>query len=171
MSSLLAGLLQVSRVGSKEVEIKPLDMNQTINNVRHSMEFQINEAGAELVIEELPDCLGDGDMINQVFSNLIGNALKYLDPERKGKISIHGHIADGNSIYCVEDNGIGIEPEHQRKIFELFHRLNPEDSAGGEGLGLTIITRILDRLNGSIRVESEPGKGSKFFVSLPTVKI
>ena len=74
------------------------------------------------------------------------------------------------SIYCVEDNGIGIAPEHQDNIFELFHRLDPADSAGGEGLGLTIITRILDRLNGSITVESELGKGSKFFVSLPAVR-
>lgn len=134
------------------------------------MEFQIKDTGAELTIEDMPNCLGDGDMINQVFSNLIGNALKYLDPDRKGKIHISGRIEDGNGIYCVTDNGIGINPAHQGKIFELFHRLNPADTTGGEGLGLTIVTRILDRLNGSIRVESEPGNGSKFFVSLPTAK-
>lgn len=170
MSSLLTGLLQVSRVGSKEVVVVPLDMNRMINNVRHSMEFQINEAGAELFVEDMPNCLGDGDMINQVFANLIGNALKYLDPERKSKIHISGRIEYSNSIYCVEDNGIGIDPAHQDKIFELFHRLNPADTAGGEGLGLTIVTRILDRLNGSITIESQPGKGSKFFISLPTAK-
>ncbi len=170
MSSLLAGLLQVSRVGTKEVEIKPLDINRMMHDIRHSIEFQIKEVGAELAIEELSNCLGDGDMVNQAFSNLIGNALKYLDLERKGKIHISGRTEDGMSIYCVEDNGIGIAPEHQDNIFELFHRLDPADTAGGEGLGLTIVTRILDRLNGNITVESELGKGSKFFISLPTVK-
>ncbi len=170
MSSLLAGLLQVSRVGTKEVEINSLDINRMMHDIRHSIEFQIQEVGTELVIEELPNCFGDGDMVNQVFSNIIGNAMKYLDPERKGKIHISGQIEHDNSIYCVEDNGIGIDPEHQDNIFELFHRLAPADTAGGEGLGLTIVTRILDRLNGSISVESEFGKGSKFFVTLPTVK-
>jgi PAS domain S-box-containing protein len=170
MSSLLDGLLQVSRVGSVKVNIKPLDMNMMLADIRHSMEFQINDAGAELIIKDMPDCLGDEAMINQVFSNIIGNALKYLDPDRKGEMIIQGHIENGNCIYCVEDNGIGVDLAHQEKIFELFHRLNPNDSAGGEGLGLTIITRILDRLNGDIRVESEPGKGSKFFVSLPRIK-
>jgi PAS domain S-box-containing protein len=168
MSSLLAGLLQVSRVGTTTVEIRPLDMNKMMAGIRQFMEFQINDAGAELVIKDMPACLGDEAMINQVFSNIIGNALKYLDPDRKGEMIIQGHIENGHCIYCVEDNGIGINPVHQRKIFELFHRLNPNDSAGGEGLGLTIITRILDRLNGNVWVESEPGKGSKFFVSLPT---
>jgi signal transduction histidine kinase len=106
-------------------------------------------------------------MIDQLFSNLVGNALKYLDTDRKSKIHISGTVDNDRSIYCVEDNGIGIEPNHQSKIFELFHRLNPDDSAGGDGLGLTIVTRILDRNKGSIWLESEKGKGSRFFVSLP----
>jgi signal transduction histidine kinase len=73
------------------------------------------------------------------------------------------------SVYCVEDNGMGIAPEHHDKIFEVFHRLNPDDSSG-EGLGLSIVMRILDRNDGEIRVESEPGKGSRFFISLPAAK-
>jgi len=81
-------------------------------------------------------------------------------------ISVAGTTRDGRALYTVRDNGIGIAPEHQEKIFEIFHRLNPSQGAG-EGLGLTIAQRILERHNGKIRVESEPGKGTAFFVSLP----
>jgi signal transduction histidine kinase len=97
----------------------------------------------------------------------LDNALKYLDDSRPGMIHIYGKIDNGQSIYCVEDNGVGIASEHQNKIFEVFHRLEP-DKKSGEGLGLTIVRRILDRHNGKIWVESELGKGSKFFVSLPS---
>ena len=108
------------------------------------MGFQINEDDVEVTIDDLPNCLGDENMIDQLFSNLVGNALKYLDPDRKGKIHISGTVDGTKSIYCIEDNGVGIHPDHQRNIFQLFHRLNPDDSAGGEGLGLTIVTRILE---------------------------
>jgi signal transduction histidine kinase len=103
-----------------------------------------------------------------VFTNLISNAIKYRDPAKEGIIRISGKVESGMSIYGVEDNGIGIAPAHQKKVFEIFHRLNPDNSVSGEGLGLTIITRIMDRLGGKIWVESEPGKGSKFFIALPT---
>lgn len=75
----------------------------------------------------------------------------------------------GRSIYCVEDNGIGIAPEHQNNIFELFHRLNPADTEG-EGLGLTIVRQVVGRLGGDIRLESQLGVGSRFFVALPAAR-
>lgn len=167
MKTLLDGLLQVSRVGTVEMAITELDMNQVIKDVCEAMEFQVHEAGAEISVDNLGVCLGDANMINQLFSNLVSNSIKYLDPKRKGKIHISSRLDGDKVIYCVEDNGIGIDDAHQSKVFELFHRLNPEDDVEGEGLGLTIVTRILDRNNGSIWVESEPGKGSKFFVVLP----
>jgi signal transduction histidine kinase len=103
--------------------------------------------------------------INQVFSNLLDNAVKYLDPARPGVITVHGSVEDGRATFVVEDNGIGIDPAHQAKIFEIFHRLNPEET-GGEGLGLTIASRIIERHDGKISVDSVPGRGSKFRVSL-----
>ena len=141
-------------------------MNAMLSGIAQAMEFQIQQAKARVRITEVPDCLGDSTQINQVFSNLLDNAIKYLDPKRTGLISVSGRIEEGRSVYIVRDNGIGIARAHQAKIFEIFHRLDPSRGTG-EGLGLTIAQRILERHNGGIRVESEPGNGASFFVSLP----
>ena len=171
LKGLIDGMLQVSRIGSAEYSIEPMNMDELIKEVVDGLEFSIRDGGVSVTVEELPDCLGDAPKTGQLFGNLLNNALKYLDPGRKGVIRIRGRCEDGRSEYCVEDNGIGIDPDHQLKVFEIFHRLNPDDGAGGEGLGLTIAMRILDQMDGSMRLESEPGKGSKFFVSLPNAEV
>jgi len=166
IDSLLAGFLRYSRLGRAALKIERLNMDAMIAGIAQAMEFQIKKAGATLQIGKLPDCLGDETQINQVFSNLLENAVKYLDGTRPGLITVNGRAEGGVVTYTVRDNGIGMAPEHQEKAFEIFHRLNPTHGEG-EGLGLTIAQRILERHNGKIRVESGPGKGSAFFVSLP----
>lgn len=167
MDTLLNGLLRLSRLGQAALNIEPLDMNAMLADVTKNIEFQTKKAGAKINIEKLPPCHGDASQINQIFSNILDNALKYLDESRPGVINISAEIDNGRCIYRVEDNGLGIAPEKQSKIFEIFHRLEP-DKTKGEGLGLTIVRRILDRHNGKVWVESEPGKGSRFFISLPS---
>ncbi len=169
MDALLAGLLKLSRSGRVALTVDSLDMNELIAKVIEANEFQIKEAGTELEVAQLPPCKGDAVQVNQVFSNLLGNALQYLDPGRPGAIRISGRIEAGRSVYCVEDNGTGIAPAHLQNIFEIFHRLDSAKSKG-EGLGLTIVQQVLGRLSGDIWVESEPGEGSRFYVALPAVQ-
>ena len=166
IETLLGGLLQLSRLGRAELDIKRLNMNKLMESVIQTFEFSIKERGVKLEVGDLPPCLGDETRINQLFANLIDNALKFLDPDRPGIIKVEGEKRGEQVVYCVEDNGIGIAPEYHERVFEIFERLNPTAGAG-EGLGLTIVRGIADRHNGKIWLESEPGKGSRFFVSLP----
>ena len=166
MDMLLSGLLRLSRLGRAALTIQTLDMNRLMADIVASVKYQLKEKEASLEVGDLPPCQGDAAQVNQLFSNLLENALKFLDPGRKGRIAISGRVEDRRAIYIVEDNGIGIAPEHLVKIFDIFHRLHP-DEYSGEGLGLTIVRRVLDRLDGEVWVESVLGTGSRFFVALP----
>jgi signal transduction histidine kinase len=167
MDTLLAGLLKLSRTMRTELEIEEINMNSLLSDVVKMLDFQIKDSGAVVEVSDLPLCYGDEVQLNQVFSNLIGNALKCLDPGRPGVIKVSGRNDDGQIIYCVEDNGIGISAENQEKVFAIFNKVDSEKD--GEGLGLTIIRKILERHGGKIWVESEEGKGSRFYAQLPLI--
>jgi len=169
MKKLLEGLRQVTMVGHLPLHIRRVDMNELLRQIATTLEPKAKACGAVLRVEELPVCMGDSVRLIEVFGNLLDNAIKYLDPLRPGQIQISGRREDGASIYCVEDNGVGIAPEQQAKVFDVFHRVDPQDGAGGEGLGLFICRRLVERHRGRIWLVSEPGRGSRFFVSLPTV--
>jgi len=171
MDSLLSGLLKLSRVGRMSTTFETVDMNQLMAEVSNSFEFHLKECGGHLHVEpDLPSCFGCELEINQVFSNLISNAIKYRDPARNVEIHFSGEAtADGTSVvYRIQDNGIGIPKDYQHKIFEIFHRLKPED-VDGEGLGLAIVNKIVHRHNGRIDVQSVPNEGSTFTISLSPI--
>ena len=99
--------------------------------------------------------------------NLLNNALKYRDPKRPCRISVTGRVEDDRAVYSIEDNGIGIAPEHQEKIFGLFERLHNNASYPGTGVGLAIVRKAVERMNGRVGLLSKPGEGSRFWLELP----
>ncbi|MBN2514158.1 MAG: PAS domain S-box protein [Sedimentisphaerales bacterium] len=169
MDALVNGLLQIARIGTMQMHIESIDMNRLMANILKTVQYQMREYEIELRVESLPQCMGDWVHLNQVFSNLIDNAIKYRHPSRKAVIEVFAQSVDNRVIYMVKDNGIGIPVGHTDKIFEVFHRLNPAGPVKGEGLGLTIVRRILDRLDGKIRVDSTPDQGAAFIVELPGI--
>ena len=168
MDSLLSGLLRCSRLGQAAFHLQTLDLDSLLAGVVHAQRYQTEQAGAVIQVEPLPRGWGDAGQIGQVFSNLIDNALKYREAGRPCRITIQGRVEEDHLLCSVADNGVGIAPEHQGKIFEIFHRLHPR-ATPGEGLGLTIARRIVERHHGRIWVEGESGVGSTFWIRLPAV--
>jgi two-component system sensor histidine kinase/response regulator len=130
------------------------------------------ELGAGITVDlspDLPLALGYGPWLEEVFANLIGNAIKYIGKQNPApRIAIRGSLHAGLAYYAVQDNGIGIQPEDQARLFEMFTRFH-HDQATGLGLGLSIVQRIVVKLNGTLGVESTPGQGSTFWFALPAV--
>ncbi|MEW6426506.1 MAG: PAS domain S-box protein [Thermodesulfobacteriota bacterium] len=166
MDALLAGLLQFSRLGRTVLDMREIDMNRLLREVASTFDFRLREAGARLELTDLPGCRGDASRLGQVFANLIDNSLKYHDPARSGLIRISGRREKGWLVYLVEDNGMGVAAEHQAKVFELFHRLEPGRTKG-EGLGLSIVRKIVEMHGGTVAMESEPGQGTRMILRLP----
>jgi PAS domain S-box-containing protein len=165
MDTLLEGLLQISRTGRIQMKIKSIDMDKLLNNIKVANEFQLSEVNAKLVIKDLPNCFGDEDLLNQVFSNLITNAIKYRHPERNLLIEITAKQQFKKYIYCISDNGLGIAEKHLPKIWNVFYRVD-NSKVSGEGLGLSIVKRIMDKHQGKVWVESNEGIGSIFYIEL-----
>ncbi len=166
LASLLDGMQRLAGLDHSALQKDTLDMNAMIGDIIKTIGFQAKEAGASFNVEHLPDCFGDEQQINQVFSNLLANAITYLDGARPGIITVTGRLAEGNVVYCVEDNGMGIEKDNLADIFKMYYLIDPKKSQGG-GLGLAIVRRIVNRHNGKVWAESQPGKGSRFCVALP----
>ena len=169
MDALINGLLRISRVGRAELKPENLDVQAMMEGILDSMAFQIQKAEAKVVIGALPPCRGDASQVNQIFSNLVDNALKYRDPDRSLQVELRGELQGDQVIYCVQDTGLGIRPEALEKIWGLFHRLDPNGGVSGEGLGLALVQRMVERNGGRAWADSEAGAGSRFFVALPAV--
>ena len=125
---------------------------------------------AEIQIEPLPDVLGHEPSLTQAFSNLISNAVKFVGPNVTPKVRIWGELNDGQVRVCVGDNGIGVDPKYQHRLFQMFERLHPYLNYDGTGVGLAIVRKAVDRMGGKVGVESDGINGSEFWFEVQAAK-
>ena len=167
MRQLLTDLLLFSRFATKPEPSKRIDLGDIVRAVADIFELSVKETGCKIEIENMPDIEADESQMLRLFQNLIGNALEYRSDESP-QIKVYGRF-DGRGAYevYVEDNGIGFDPQFAKLIFKPFQRLHSRSEYEGTGMGLAICRKIVERNGGSIRAESEPGKGSTFIIRLP----
>lgn len=167
MDRLINAILKLSREGRRTLTPELLPMDRVLADIVASMEHRVDNAGASIEVETpLPNLVGDRLAIEQIFSNLLDNAVKYLDPSRAGRIVVRGRSKRGRNIYEVEDNGRGIDARDHERVFDLFRRSGPQNQPG-EGIGLAHVRALVHRLGATIDLESTLGQGTMFRVSLP----
>jgi PAS domain S-box-containing protein len=166
METLISGLLQLSRTGRVKMTVSEINMNKLIKTVVVAHNYQISEISANIIIEDLPDCWGDEQQLNQLFSNLISNAIKYRDSDKNFEIKIKAINSFNRVTYCIADNGIGIASKFHEKIWNVFYRVDPQFYISGDGVGLSIVKQIAEKHHGKVWVESHEGAGSTFYIEL-----
>lgn|GEM_PF-1768896 len=167
MDALLSALLKVSRMGRQELKPENLEMGPVLRRIVDTMRFQVEQACAEVKVGALPPCRADAVSVSQLFSNLLDNALKYRDPQRRLVIEVSGEAAAGKAVYRVADNGPGIPEAEHGKLWSIFYKPARAGRKNGEGIGLPMCRRIAERNGGSISVAAAPGGGTVFVVELP----
>ena len=170
MKQMIQGLLDYSRVGTRGHEFTEFESEDALNYALSNLGTAISKVDAEITSDELPVIFADKDQMVRVFQNLIGNALKFHREGLKPKIHISARKEDGEYIFSISDNGIGIEEQYSNQIFEVFKRLHAIGEYQGTGIGLAVVKRIIDRHGGRIWVKSELGKGSTFYFTVPIAR-
>ncbi|MEW5767309.1 MAG: PAS domain S-box protein [bacterium] len=180
MKVLLDDLLAYSRVGTRDMSLEPADCSAVLEDALANLQVAIKESEAIITHDPLPTIMTDASQLVQLFQNLISNAIKFRGQEpprihisvksmaeyQKRKAASKSEIKEG-WVFSVRDNGIGIEPEYAERIFQIFQRLHTRAEYSGTGVGLAICKKIVERHGGRIWVESEPGKGSTFYFTMP----
>ncbi|HEY4297853.1 MAG TPA: ATP-binding protein, partial [Paraburkholderia sp.] len=178
-AAIIEALLRISRAGRLEYQWQRVSVGRVVGRVVDALQSVISQRAAVVTVRELPPAWGDPAALEQIFSNLIGNALNFLDPARRGRIEIGAlepeafdaaQAGEPRAVrmrtYYVRDNGLGIPASYMSKVFRAFQRLHG-DVASGDGIGLAVVRRTVERHGGRIWVESAEGAGSTFFVALP----
>ena len=168
MKNLIRALLEYSRIGAGACEMELVSLADIVKDVRGVLQMAIEDSGAELRVGELPQLYCDRIQLGQLLQNLIGNALKFCK-DRTPVIEISARRDKAEKCWCisVRDNGIGIEPDYLERVFVIFQRLHSREEYPGTGIGLALCKRIVERHQGKIWVESEPGDGTTFSFSIP----
>jgi signal transduction histidine kinase len=181
MMTLIDDLLEFSSLNRAPGGFEKVDLNKVLQEIRQDLELAMEEKGAMISNDVLPTIQGVPYQLNQLFSNLIGNALKYSKADEAPTIKISSRVAspqevgsistlDSQKTYhliSIDDNGIGFKPEDAERIFTIFQRLHSRDTYAGTGVGLAVCRKVAHNHGGEIYASSQPGKGSCFTVFLP----
>jgi len=170
MQRLIEDLLAYSRVSSRGAELRPTDAGAVLERALANLKLAIEDANAAVTRDALPVVPADESQLEHVFLNLIGNALKFRGSQRPA-VHVTASQHDGDWLFSVRDNGIGIESQYFDRIFVIFQRLHGREEYPGTGIGLAITKRIVERHGGRIWVESHPGEGTTFFFTIPATKV
>ncbi|ELZ18042.1 multi-sensor signal transduction histidine kinase [Haloterrigena salina JCM 13891] len=169
MSEMIDGLLAYSRIETRGDPLEPVDLETVLDDVVDDLQFQIDETDATLELDALPTVEGDVSQLRQVFQNLLDNALTYHGDESP-RIAVDAERRGEQWELSVRDEGIGIAPEDQERVFTVFDRLHGQEEYDGTGIGLALCQRIVERHGGEIRIDSERGEGTTFSFTLPAVE-
>ncbi len=164
MSYMINEVLEYSRIGRSEIAYNEVEVGTIIRDIVKDITMVYDITDLELNIGDTPPVKGDPLMVAQVFANLLSNAVKYSSKATPQRVSIDGRLTDTGVLYCVRDNGLGIDINQLPLIFDLFNRASNVQDIEGSGVGLAIVKRIVEKHRGKIWVDSEPGKGSSFYV-------
>ena len=163
----IADIQAYMRLAEGDDRRAPVDADAVLTGVLEGLKFEIAEKNASVTLSPLPAVMGDGAQLALVFRHLVENGLKFHDPAQAPVITVSAEERNGEWVFSVTDNGIGIAPEYHDRIFGVFKRLHSQEEYPGTGMGLAICKKIIERHGGRIWVESEPGKGSAFRFTLP----
>jgi PAS domain S-box-containing protein len=167
MERLVRDLLTYTQVAGFDGPQEVSDANEALKIALANLAVSIAASGAQITTDPLPSLPVSSTHLQQLFQNLIGNAIKYRSLERSPAVHVTAEQQNAHWVFSIADNGIGIDPEYKENVFGLFKRLHRSDEYSGTGIGLAICQRIVDRYHGRIWVESEPGRGSTFRFTLP----
>jgi signal transduction histidine kinase len=166
MDRLTSAILKLSRLGCMEVAMGQIDTALLVKQCLLSFAHQIEKTGTTIEVGELPGIVGDRSGVEQIFGNLIDNALKYFESSRLGYLSITASESTTHITFCVKDNGRGIAEGDMHKVFEIFRRAGDLEGIAGEGMGMSYVRAIVKRHNGTIWCESKLGEGTAFYFTI-----
>jgi len=164
MSDMIKNVLELSKIKKSEIELKKIKVDPLINKLAEDSKISFDSPHTEIIIENTPEVLGDSTMVYQVFGNVIGNAIKYSSKSSKPLVKIIGEVYENGVTYKISDNGIGIDKEDADKMFKIFSRMSNAKAFHGNGVGLSIVQHLMEKMGGEISYESESGIGTTFIL-------
>jgi len=166
MDNQIGAILKLSRAGRRKLSPEPLQMGDLVRGILQTLTHQLESRTVAVTVGALPDLVADRMAMEQIFGNLLDNAVKYLDPGRAGEIAVTAEEGEREVVFHLRDNGRGMAQEDVPKAFEIFRRVGKQD-VPGEGMGLAYVKALVRSMGGRIWCESEPGHGTTFHFSIP----